>query len=229
VDQFGGTGSALERYATRFDGVEVNSSFHRSHRSSTWARWADSVSKDFRFAVKIPKRVTHERKLAECSGDLDTFIAEVAPLGSKLAILLVQLPPSLQFRPDLAEAFFGDLRAKTPVNIVCEPRHVSWFEPAADRLMQTCRIARAAADPSLSEEAARPGGWRGLDYWRLHGSPQIYRSPYGEERVRDYARRIVSERRPGADAWCVFDNTASGAAACDAIALSNILAGAKSE
>ncbi|WP_461160393.1 DUF72 domain-containing protein [Sphingobium sp. TomMM35A] len=73
-------GASLERYATRFRASEINSSFHRSHRPSTWARWRDSTPADFRFSVKLPKRITHELKLQDCSSVLDQFLAEASEL-----------------------------------------------------------------------------------------------------------------------------------------------------
>src|SRR3954471_23178443 len=62
ADRFLADGSALERYASRFPVAEINSSFHRSHRPSTWERWAESVPADFRFSVKVPKTITHQAK-----------------------------------------------------------------------------------------------------------------------------------------------------------------------
>ncbi|MGI8931695.1 MAG: DUF72 domain-containing protein, partial [Sphingomicrobium sp.] len=66
ADQFPSEGPALERYADRFTAVEINSSFHRAHRENTWARWRDSVPEQFKFSVKIPKEITHKRKLQDC-------------------------------------------------------------------------------------------------------------------------------------------------------------------
>ena len=63
-----GEGSHLERHARVFRCVEINSSFHRSHRPATWARWAEAVPEDFRFSVKFPKAVTHQAKLAVPGG-----------------------------------------------------------------------------------------------------------------------------------------------------------------
>jgi uncharacterized protein YecE (DUF72 family) len=71
-------------------------------------------------------------------------------------------------------------------------------------------------------EAAEPGGWRGLAYYRLHGSPAVYRSSYDDGRLEDYAVRLAAE---GGPAWCIFDNTASGAATEDALKLQRLLAG----
>ena len=69
-----------------------------------------------------------------------------------------------------------------------------------------------------------PGGWRGLSYWRLHGSPVMYRSPYGEERLKPYASAIAMDIAAGREAWCMFDNTASSEAMADALALERLLA-----
>jgi uncharacterized protein YecE (DUF72 family) len=90
----------------------------------------------------------------------------------------------------------------------------------ADALLKELEIARVAADPSICQAAARPGGWRGLDYWRLHGSPVIYRSSYAD-RILDYAERLRQSR---AETWCIFDNTASSAGAGNALALLDSLA-----
>ena len=78
---FGEGASSLERYATRFAGAEINSSFHRPHRASTWRRWCEAVPQEFRFAVKLPKTISHQRKLVDCGALLDAFLAEVSALG----------------------------------------------------------------------------------------------------------------------------------------------------
>ena len=90
-------GSHLVRYASQLNAVEINSSFYRPHRHSTYERWAGSVPSDFRFSVKVPKTITHERRLVDCDDHLSRFLAEVEGLGEKLGTLLVQLPPSFQF------------------------------------------------------------------------------------------------------------------------------------
>ena len=175
--QFPAEGSSLTRYSARLRGVEINSSFHRPHRAATWARWAESVPEGFRFSAKLPKTITHQRKLVDCEDLVAAFLLDVAPLGARLAILLVQLPPSLAFDSELAAGFFSALASAAPCRIACEPRHPSWFDAEADTLLATMEIARVAADPARVPDASVPGGWRGLSYWRLHGSPVMYRSP----------------------------------------------------
>jgi uncharacterized protein YecE (DUF72 family) len=223
ADAFPTEGTSLERYAARFAGAEINSSFHRSHRTSTWQRWADSVPHDFRFSAKLPKTITHQKKLVDCADLIAAFVEEVAPLGARLAVLLVQLPPKLAFDPALAEDFLADLGRRSAAAIACEPRHPSWFEDEAGALLERLRVARVAADPAVVPAAGEPGGWRGLDYWRLHGSPVMYRSPYGAERLEAYARALEEARAAGRGAWCMFDNTASSAATADALWLAERL------
>lgn len=206
----------MQRYASLFPITEINSSFHRPHRPTTWERWRDSVPDAFRFSVKLPKTITHQRKLADCAEPLAEFIDQVRLLGDKLAVLLVQLPPKLAFDAPLASAFFVLLANQSRAQIACEPRHPSWFSDQADALLDQLNVACVAADPAICGCAAHPGGWRGLSYWRLHGSPVIYRSSY-IDRLDRYADLLRAEAARGADVWCIFDNTASSAAANDAL------------
>jgi uncharacterized protein YecE (DUF72 family) len=223
ADLFPAQGSALERYAARFRAAEINSSFHRSHRQATWERWAAAVPGDFRFSAKLSKAITHGQRLTGCEPLLAAALAELAWLGRGLAVILVQLPPSLAFDAAVAESFFAGLRRRWDRGVACEPRHPSWFEADADRLLLGCRIARVAADPARVEAAASPGGWPGLAYYRLHGSPVPYRSSYDDGRLEAYAERLAADRAEGREVWCIFDNTASSAAAGDAIKLLGLL------
>jgi uncharacterized protein YecE (DUF72 family) len=222
AESFPMAGTSLERYAARFGCAEINSTFHRSHRRSTYERWAGSAPPGFRFSAKLPKTITHGQKLAGCDDLLASYLDEVAALGDRLAVHLVQLPPSLAFDQQLAASFFAALRSRTTLATACEPRHASWFGPEAADLLASVQVARVAADPARVEEAALPGGWPGLVYLRLHGSPVMYRSSYADGRLEVYAAAI-STRLPQADCWCIFDNTASSAATGDALELGRLL------
>jgi uncharacterized protein YecE (DUF72 family) len=219
-------GSHLARYAAVFDCAEINSSFHRPHREATYARWSASVPARFRFSVKLPKAVTHERKLAACADLLDEFIAPVLALGEKLGCLLVQLPPKLEFDASLASRFLRVLRARHEGCIALEARHASWFDARADALLVRERVARVAADPPRAPADGTPGGWRGLAYHRLHGSPRMYYSSYERPWLDALASRIASQRAQ--ETWCIFDNTAGRAAIGDALHLQEKLRGAAS-
>ena len=203
-----GDGPHLSRYAARLNAVEINSSFYRPHRPATYARWAEETPAGFSFSVKMPRAITHEARLKNARDALTRFLGECGALGEKLGCILIQLPPSLAFAPG---DFFAELRALHRGAAALEPRHASWFTAEAEALLVAHRIARVAADPPIGPLA--PGGWRGFEYWRLHGSPKIYYSDYGEDALRTLAGRI------GRDAWVIFDNTALGHAAENALRL----------
>ena len=209
-------GTHLARYAQRFCGVEINSSFYKPHRPATYARWAASVPADFRFAVKVPKEITHRLKLVDTTAPLERFLGEATALEAKLGPLLVQLPPSLAFDRQVAEAFFASLRARFTGSVVCEPRHPSWFGSEAERVLTDFQVARVAADPAPVPEAAHPGGWQGLAYYRLHGSPRIYYSAYSDDALKTLAQNLRRSSQ-SVPAWCIFDNTALGAATGNAL------------
>jgi uncharacterized protein YecE (DUF72 family) len=217
--RFPEAGSHLERYASRFDVVEINSSFHRPHRPATYNRWNASVPSSFRFSVKVPKAITHALRLQHVGELVETFLAEAGGLEEKLGCLLVQLPPSLSFEPAVAARFFAGLGSRSPAPLACEPRHPSWFTPQADGLLRDLGVARVAADPACVPAAAEPGGFRELSYFRLHGSPKMYYSSYGEEAITVIASRLQEVTAAGREAWCIFDNTAHGAATSNALDL----------
>jgi uncharacterized protein YecE (DUF72 family) len=216
--RFPGEGTHLQRYARVLPAAEINSSFHRPHAPAVYARWAASTPSGFRFAVKVPRTITHDQKLRRVRAPLERFLDESAALGSRRGPLLVQLPPSFAFDARVVARFLDLLRALHDGPIVCEPRHATWFEPRANEMLVKYQVARVAADPPPVPAAAHPGGWSGLGYYRLHGSPRKYWSSYED----DYLRTVAAELRAAsmcADAWCVFDNTASGAAVGNALAL----------
>ncbi|WP_322843666.1 DUF72 domain-containing protein [Pseudomonas sp. B33.4] len=219
---FAADGTHLQRYASRLNCVEINSSFYRPHRRQTYERWADGVPEAFRFSVKIPKHITHELRLAGCEAALDKFLAECGGLGERLGCLLVQLPPSLAFDETIAEAFFVTLRQRFCGAVVLEPRHTSWV--SAEPMLKTCQIAQAAVDPSRISSDAAPSGWAGTRYWRLHGSPRIYHSAYDAPYLHNLAQALQSAAAAGAATWCIFDNTASGAALSNALTLATLTA-----
>lgn len=216
AEAFPGDGTGLERYARVLRGVEINSSFYRSHARQTYARWAAATPRDFRFAVKVPQAITHEARLRRARRPLATFLEQVGGLGQRLGPLLVQLPPSLSFDPRVARTFFSLFRSLHDGPAVCEPRHASWFTARADAVLAAHRVGRVAADPVALPRAAEPGGWPGIVYYRLHGSPRRYWSVYDDAHLQPIAERLRGLAR-GTTAWCILDNTAGGGALPNAL------------
>ena len=216
---FPADGTHLQRYAARFPAVEINSSFYRPHRPATYARWGSCVPPEFRFAVKVPKTITHERRLAAPDDLLATFLGEAGALGERLGCLLVQLPPSLAYDATVAAAFFAALRARHAGPVAFEPRHATWFEPEPTALITAHGVARVAADPARVPAAAEPAGASEIIYYRLHGSPRMYYSTYDDAYLDALAEQMRAARERADAVWCIFDNTALDAAQPNALAL----------
>jgi uncharacterized protein YecE (DUF72 family) len=213
-------GSGLQRYASALNGAEINTSFYRPHAVATYERWAAAVPDGFRFSVKVPKVISHERGLTRSREPLERFLEEIAGLGDRLGPLLLQLPPKRAFDARRVGRFLELLRSRHGGPVVCEPRHATWTTAAAAKLLANFRIARVAADPPRAAGLEARGGWPGIIYYRWHGSPRPYFSSYSAEQLRDLAVKLaVSE----VDAWCIFDNTGSGSAAANALDLRQIL------
>ena len=221
--RFDGEGTHLQRYArSPLRCVEINSSFYRPHAEKTYAKWREATPPDFRFAVKMPRAITHELKLRDAREPLVAFLAQTDGLAEKRGPILVQLPPSLAFDASIVSAFLELVRGLYGGDVVCEPRHATWFSTSVDALMDRYRIARVAADPARVPAAAVPAGWPRLAYFRLHGSPRTYWSRYDADYIAALARTLRS-LPIAADVWCVFDNTALGAAIENAWELSERL------
>lgn len=215
---FPAEGSHLERYAQVFSCVEINSSFYRSHQAKTYSRWGRSVPDDFRFSVKMPRTITHDVGLRHCELALAAFLEDVSALEARLGCILIQLPPSLVLDIEVATRFFRFLRTLTNAPVVCEPRHASWFSTQGDAVLREAEVAAVWAHPSPVAGAELSPNPK-LRYLRLHGAPHVYYSAYDDAFIDGIASRMrlsLTERRP---AWCIFDNTARGAAIPNALSL----------
>jgi uncharacterized protein YecE (DUF72 family) len=222
--QFTPEGSHLQRYSQTFNCCEINSSFYRSHREQTWERWAESVPVAFRFSVKLPRTITHEEKLNCDREKLSSFIREISCLHNKLGPVLIQLPPSLVFEKARATRFLSMLRERYAGEVVWEPRHSSWFTDRVEELLKEFRVSRVAADPACVPNASQPGGAPTLVYFRLHGSPRTYYSAYASSFLKGFSTELANFAAKS-QVWCVFDNTALGAAVQNALELTSRLKG----
>jgi uncharacterized protein YecE (DUF72 family) len=216
ADAFTGDGTHLQRYAAVFPVTEINSSFHRPHRAQTYEKWAASVPDGFRFSVKLPRTITHDAKLTGIEALLERFAQEAGALGDKLGCVLVQLPPKLAFDARVAEDFFARLQGTFGCMAACEARHPSWFGDDATDLLRERGITRVIADPPAGQSGAHVPT-TGTIYARLHGSPRVYYSSYPDEYLQALAADMAAHVEAGRTVWCIFDNTASGAAVPNAL------------
>jgi uncharacterized protein YecE (DUF72 family) len=216
-------GSHLERYSQVMNAVEINSSFYRPHKRDTYERWAAATPDHFRFAVKIPRSISHDASLSLTDGLLREFRMQVEGLGPKLGWLLLQLPPKLDFHAPSAKAFFRMARADFDCEIACEARHPGWFGEEATALLEEFGAIRVVADPA---KGAPPVHQPTTDnfYIRLHGSPRIYYSSYDDAYLAQMARAMQAHAKAGHSSLCIFDNTAGQQSMPNALTLLKALA-----
>ena len=203
--------------------MELNSSFYRHHQASTYRKWAALTPPHFRFAVKLNRHFTHTQRLAVEADELRPVLDGLTELGDKLAVLLIQLPPSLRFEQDTASAFFDTLRSMWRGVAVVEARHASWGEAEASAVLAGASVGRVVADPDRCPApvvASCP-----VAYYRLHGSPIVYKSEYSAAALDGWLARMRADERAGRTVWCAFDNTALGAATANALQLLDMRAG----
>ena len=215
--------SQLAFYSSRFSCVEINSSFYRPHRPTTYERWRDGTPPGFRFSVKVPRAITHESGLRRVASQVSRFYDEIAYLRPKIKAVLVQLPPTLEYSARIARAFFQTIPRLRGMVIACEPRHESWFTAKADAALCNLEVTRVAADPARCAVAAEAGGKRRFAYYRWHGSPRMYYSKYTDAQLLAFAAGL--NRTRAKETWCIFDNTARYHAWDDALRLAGLLAG----
>lgn len=216
LDLFPKDGSHLERYSQSLHCVEINSSFYRDHKPQTYRRWAEETPDNFMFSVKLSREFTHRSKLLITDSRLSDVIEGISCLGSKLGVILVQLPPKLEFLSERAEPFFSALREIYNGAVALEPRHTSWLSQNAITLLNEYHVSKVVADPEpcpVTTQELRTT----LRYYRLHGSPEIYKSNYTE----GHLSRLAAEIREldHQEVWCIFDNTTFGYATHNACAL----------
>ncbi len=219
-NQFPSAGTHLQKYSNLLKAVEINSSFYRDHKFETYVRWAQSTPDNFRFSVKLSRYFTQEKRLTETGARLSDTLQGISGLAGKWGCLLVQLPPSLKLELKVASRFIERLRAVFAGMIVWEPRHSSWSTESAFQLLQANHISRVWADP---DPCPVPDGLRSSlepsSYFRLHGSPEIYRSRYSLEFLDQIFRSMQKSASVHRQVWCIFDNTTFGFATENALEL----------
>lgn len=211
----------LQKYAQVFHAVEIGTSFYKDHKAETYHRWADSVPDHFGFSVKLSRVFTHERRLGDVTG-LDTCCKNIAALGNKWKVLLIQLPSNLIFQKQEVEIFFKHLRQIYAGSVVLEPKHLSWVDEPARELLHIYNIDKVFADP---EPCPLPQSKHFYEqkkfYLRLEGFSDSYKGNYTLMEIEQIAQKLMEN--PHAESWCVFDNMSDGYATENALQLLNLL------
>jgi len=188
----------LAFYATRLPTVEINNTFYRMPKAETLSQWAEQVPDGFRFSLKAPQRITHQKRLKDAGETAGFFLQVASTLGDRLGPTLFQLPPN--FHKDLPR--LSDFLAGLPAGgrYAFEFRHESWFtEPVYEALRSGGCALCIAEDEKLATPPVATTGW---GYLRLR------RQDYGEETLSGWADRIRTQ--PWSEASVFFKHEEEG-------------------
>jgi uncharacterized protein YecE (DUF72 family) len=196
----------LAFYARHFDTVEINNSFYRLPAKETFRNWRTGVPREFIYAVKASRYITHVKRLAEPEEPLRTFLGRARVLGAKLGPVLFQLPPRWRANPDRLAAMLKLLPPKR--RFVFEFRDPSWFNQDICELLRRRQVAFCIfhmvglACPSW---VTAP-----FVYVRFHGTSGKYGGGYPPRELARWAERIRDWLREGRDVYAYFNNDADG-------------------
>jgi len=214
--------SWFDLYARTFDTVEVNNSFYRLPEAETFSAWRRRAPREFLFAVKASRYLTHQKKLKEPQEPIGRFFDRARFLGPKLGPVLYQLPPRWPLNLERLERFLELLPRRR--RHALEFREPSWYDPGVLALLERRRVALCLHDmPGSAPERRRVGPFV---YVRFHGHGSRYGGRYSDEGLDEWARWLAGELAEGHDVFAYFNNDAGGHAPRDAIRLREMLGAA---
>jgi len=195
-----GNKDMLGYYAERLPSVEINNTFYRMPKAEVLEKWAEQVPRDFRFAIKASRRITHIKRLKDPVDETNYLIETLGALGDRLGVVLFQLPPNLKQDLERLERFLALLDGRVPAAF--EFRHESW---QTDDVVE--RLADAGAALCVSEtdegEDGAPRVTAPFGYLRLR------RSAYTPEQLAAWAGRL--EGLDWREAFVFFKHEDAGA------------------
>jgi uncharacterized protein YecE (DUF72 family) len=211
----------LARYLEVFDTVELNASFYRWPKDSTFAAWREQLPAGCTMSVKAHRGLTHYRRLASPGPWIERFDRCWRLLGDRHGVLLVQLHPEQPRDDARLDSFLQQVPAS--IRVAVELRHPSWNDPGVYQVLECRRAAYVVM--SGGGLACVPRATTDLVYVRLHGPDQnaIYAGCYSDDELRRWANRIAQWDREGRDVWVYFNNDLGGHAVRNALTLQELL------
>ena len=210
----------LQYYASQFEAAELNGVFYRTPTPDAVKSWKEETGKNFVFAWKASKFITHWKRLSANSvNSLELMESRLSLLGDKAAPVLFQLPPNFKADTDRLSAFLRMLSPKRRYSV--EFRHPSWYSPQIMRLLSQDNISLC-----ISDHHDAPAPWRrtaDFVYVRGHGPGGRYKGHYSTDALSGCVKRIRSWKAQGCDVFVFFDNDQKSAAPIDALKLKQML------
>jgi uncharacterized protein YecE (DUF72 family) len=190
----------LEYYAGRLPAVEINNTFYRMPTPAMLEGWRRQVPDSFRFAVKVPRRITHVKRLRDCAEEVRFLLTSLAVLEPCLGSLLVQLPPF--FKVDVAA--LAQFAAELPENCraAFEFRHASWLVPEVFDLLRSRNFALVQSE---SDERFEVLPWT-ADWAYL----RLRKVGYADEDLRHWLQRLRAAGVAEAQVFFKHEDAATG-------------------
>jgi len=209
----------LSLYSQVYNSVEINSTFYRKPTAKTLLKWVDETPEDFKFFIKIPKTISHEKRLKDCKEEILEFCNLIqSNLKEKLSGFLYQFPPSFKNTQENIDLILNNIDFSF-LNVI-EFRHESWWRNEIFKILrENNTVFSGVTFPgNLSEDVIvnHPE----ILYYRLHGKPLLYKSEYSEEFLNDLANKIKANNRK---TFIFFNNTWGNAAIKNSLYLKKIL------
>jgi uncharacterized protein YecE (DUF72 family) len=190
----------LSYYASRFSTVEINNTFYRMPTPSMLEGWTTQVPETFRFVLKAPQRITHQKKLVDAGDDVTRLVEASAALGPHLGPILFQLPPYLRRDDARLAAFLETVPGQTL--FAFEFRHESWRDPGVEEILRRRNAAVCIAETDEERTEELTDGSADWGYLRLR------RTEYENDELTRWAARIAS--RNWQEAWLFFKHEDEG-------------------
>lgn len=206
--------SRLTYYSSLFNSVEVNSTFYKLPKAATFTKWANEVSDEFTFSIKLSKTITHSPGLLYEPIEMEDFIIAASELAGKKGVVLIQFPAkiTIEYR-DRVESLLNQLRNSQLISdwrIAIEIRHQSWYTPAAYEMFNRFNTSLVFHDMPKSRTPLNQTANQFI-YLRFHGPIGDYRGNYDDDFLKQLAERIERWDRSGKTVFVYFNNTLEAA------------------
>jgi uncharacterized protein YecE (DUF72 family) len=209
----------LDHYTHAFATVEINNTFYRLPPRETFVTWAQRFPADVVIAAKMSRYLTHVKRLQEPDEPVERFLTHAAPLGDRLGVVLLQLPPTLRVEAERLDATLAAIGQR--VRVAVEPRHESWFVDDVRAVLERHDAALCLAD--RGSRLITPA-WRtaSFGYVRFHfGRAQPW-SCYGRAALARWVDRIAELYGERRDVYAYFNNDMEGCAVRDAVVFARL-------
>jgi uncharacterized protein YecE (DUF72 family) len=209
----------LKIYYEHFDTVEINNSFYRLPTEKALESWRDQAPKNFTYAVKASRYITHNKKLKDSGESFLLFFNRVSLLHNSLGPILFQLPPKWKFNGARLEEFLSTLPVRN--KYVFEFRHYDWIRDETFELLRKYKVGFCIHD--MPDSATPEIITSKIAYVRFHGSGQKYSGGYSDEVLKQWADKIIAWRKNRINVYIYFNNDIGGFAHRNALTLKNLV------